>query len=301
MKSIPLYKGTTGLNNDSDPSRLKYDPETGMAELASAWNVAINSTGAIKRRSGLTATARTENIHSLFRDGGDCFFVLGNALYRLNNDYSATGIRNDLTIGCPMYYCQILDRTYYCNGHQKGYIVDGTSFFWVAGDYVGPTTYRKFYDPPSGTFLTYHNGRIYVVQDTTAWYSEMFSYGWFDYASNYIPFGQHIKMFRGVSGGIYVGLEKHVVFLSGQSPKDFIFKVVSDSPVIEGSDVYAAGDQVGNGEATERAVIWTAKNGIYIGSANGQTVNTTRNRIVIPDTPRGSAVYLEGEYIVSFE
>jgi hypothetical protein len=300
-KPVTLFKKTTGLNNTENPNRLSFDPSTGETELVSAYNVDIGDTGDISRRRGLTATARTENIHSLFCDGGDCFFVLANALYRLNKDYSATGIRNDLSLGMKMSYCQVIEKTYYTNGFQQGCIVDGTSYSWAAGTYVGPTTHRVFSNPPIGNLLTYLSSRIYIAQGMVGWYSEPFAYGQFDLAKNFIPFGQKIRMWKAVAGGIYVGLNDVVIFLAGTDPKDFNFKVVLDSPVVEGTDVYASGDEIGSGEQTEKVVLWTASGGIYVGQADGKVRNVTSGKIVIPESSYGCAVYSDGEYIVLFQ
>lgn len=301
MKPVTLFKKSLGLNNIDSPNRLSFDPSSGETELVSAYNVDIGDTGTISRRRGQTATARTENIHSLFCDGGDAFFVLSNALYRLNKYYSAYGVRNTMTVGAKVSYCQIVDRTYYCNGFEKGYIIDGEGYNWVADTYVGPATHRIFSDPPVGNLLTYLSGRIYVAKGTVGWYSEPYAYEWFDLAKNFIPFGQKIKMWRAVVGGIYVGFGDMVVFLAGTDPKEFIFKVVSDSPVVEGTDVYASGNKVGKGEQTERVVMWTAKDGIYLGQSDGKVSNITNGKLTIPESSYGCAVYSDGEYITLFQ
>jgi hypothetical protein len=301
MKPVILFKKTSGLNNAENPNRLSFDPTVGEVELVSAYNVDIGNTGDVSRRKGLTVTARTEDIHNLFCDGGDSFFTLNNALYRLNKDYSASGIRNDLELGMKMAYCQVLEKTYYTNGFQQGYIVDGVSYSWTAGTYIGPVTHRVFNNPPIGNLLTYLGGRIYVAQGMIGWYSEPFAYGWFDLAKNFIPFGQRIRMWRTVSGGIYVGLDNVVVFLAGTDPKEFMFNVVSTSSVIEGTDVYADGSKVGSGEQSEKVVMWTAKDGIYVGQSDGKVSNVTKGKLVIPESSYGCAVYSDGEYIVLFQ
>lgn len=301
MKPVTLFKKTTGLNNVSKPNRLSFDHSSGEIELVSAYNVDVGDTGEVSRRRGQTATPRTENIHSIFCEGGDCFFVFSNALYRLNKDYSAYGVRNTMTVGAKVSFCQIVERTYYCNGFEKGYVINGVGYNWTADEYIGPATHRIFSDPPVGHLLTYLSGRIYVAQGSVGWYSEPYAYGWFDLAKNFIPFGQHIKMWRAVEKGIYVGFGDMVVFLAGTDPKEFIFKVVSDSPVVEGTDVYASGDKIGKGEETERVVMWTASDGIYVGQSDGKVRNVTVGRLTIPESSYGCAVYADGQYITLFQ
>lgn len=298
---LTILKKALGLNNAENANRLIFNPESGEIELAAAYNVTIGNTGDISRRNGLTATARTESIHSLFCDGGDCFFVLSSALYRLNKDYSAYGVVNGLTVKAKMSYCQVLDRTYYANGFQKGYIIDGVGYSWVAGTYVGPPTHKVFSSPPIGNLITYLSGRMFIAAGTTGWYSEPYAPGWFDLASSFIPFGQRIRMWRGVAGGIYVGLDNQVVFLEGTNPKEFNYRVVAYSPVVEGTDVYAHDVHTGDTTSTDRSVMWVAKDGVYVGQPDGRVTNVTRNKIVVPNSYSGCAVFSTGEYITLFK
>jgi hypothetical protein len=273
------------------------DLESGSTELSSAINVNVNETGEISRRNGLTATDRTEAVHSMFCDGGDCFFVSGAYLYRLNTDYSRLAVRSGLTVGLRMSYCQVLEKTYYMNTAELGVIIDGVSYVWYAGAYVGPTTTRRFSNPPVGQLLTHFNGRIYIAKNDTIWYSEPFAYNWFDMARNFIQMGEYIKMLRAVSGGIYVGLNRRVFFLAGTEPSDFIIKTVSDSPMVLGTDIYVFGTDIGDGSIGERVVMWTASNGVYVGQSDGTVVNVTRNRLSLPLASMGCSVYNNNRYI----
>lgn len=297
MKPVTLFKKTTGLNNAVEPYRLQHNFSTGEVELAAAYNVDIDVSGNIGRRKGLTATARTESVHSLFCDGGDCFFVTGTSLYRLNADYTRTGVRSGMTAGAWISFLQLFEKTYYMNGFESGYIVNGISYAWDADPYVGPVTYKIFSDPPIGTLLTHLNGRIYIAKNDVLWYTENFGYNWVDLARNFIPFGQQIRMLRAVSGGIYVGLDKIVIFLKGSQPSDFVYKVISDSPVVTRTDVYAAGEQIGNGDINERVVVWTAQDGIYLGQPDGTVKNMSLNRLNKLSNSVGCAVYSNKKYL----
>lgn len=299
-KAINLLSKTTGLHNTVSSNRLAVKPEAGITELAAAYNVAIGKSGEPYRRSGLTSTARKEDIHSVFSDTGDGFFVYEDTLYVLNDDFSADSIVTGLTVGLKMAYCQIGNRTYFSNGVQKGCVVNKEYVAWQAASYVGPATHRIFSNPPAGTILTALSGRIYVVSGETAWYSESFAYGWFDLARNFIPFNQPVNMFRAVAGGIYVGLQNRVMFLSGTDPSAFVYTMVSDQTVITGTDIYVEYSSP-NGELLSRSVIWTAKDDIFIGQPDGKVINVTDGKIIIPNRTTGCAVYFNNEYISVFQ
>lgn len=304
MKPITLFRGTTGLNNVVDPLRVKFDPESGICDLAEAYNVDIDISGRISRRKGLTATEQTDASHSLFCDGGDCFFIKGNSLFRLNRDYTRTGIRTELTVGARMSFCQITNRTYYANGSEKGYVENGVSYAWVAEPYTGPISTKVISSPPLGHLLAAHSSRIYVAMKDGIEYSEPFAYSWFARASNFIPFKSRPRMLRAVDDGLFVGLDNGVVFLRGRSPSEFEYAVVSTSPVVEGTDCKSQGDRFDYGgkfvpekSNTFAAVMWTAQDGIYAGMHNGEVKNLTKERLVYEGSQIGCAVFKDNKYI----
>lgn len=303
MKPLVLFKGTTGLNNVVTPVSSQFDPESGIVELSVASNIDINNFGKISRRNGLTATARTEASHSLFCSDRDCLFIAGNSLYRLNLDYTRTGIRSGLTTGVRMSYCQIDGKIYYSNGFENGYVKDNTSYAWQASAYVGPATTKVMFDPPVGHLLEYLSSRIYIATEDGIEYSEPFAYSWFARASNFLPIGRP-RMLRAVDDGLYVGLESGVVFLKGKSPKEFEYSVVSNSPVVAGTDVKVSSDRFGKNDkislttsATINAVMWTAHDGIYLGSVGGEVKNLTKNRLTYRQSQEGCAVFEGNKYI----
>ena len=297
MKTIPVFRKALGLNNVSDPTRLKYDFESGATELAVAYNVDIDSSGRIAMRRGLTATSRTESSHSIFCDGGECLFICGTSLYRLNPDYSRTGVRSGMTAGNKCRYVQIAGRIYYSNQVEIGYVLNGVSYVWQAETYIGPTTHRRFSNPVVGKFLEFLSSRIYVSKDNILWYSEPFAYGWFDLASNFVPFGSIIRMVRSVKTGLYVGTEREVVFIGGAEPKQFTYEIVSNSPVVEGTDVKLSGAWFEDGKVTGQLAMWTAQDGIYVGMPDGQVRNITKEKIVYPGAFEGCAVIKNNKYV----
>lgn len=297
MATANIFRRALGLNNLSDPTRIKHDFESGQTDLAIAYNVDIDNFGRVEMRRGLTATDRTESVNSIFCDGGECLYTSGSALYRLNPDYTRTGVRSGMTATARCYFCQIANKIYYMNGFESGYVINGVSYAWIVGTYSGPATYRTFSNPPTGTILEFYSSRIYVVVNEVLWYSEPFAYGWFDMARNFIPFGSPIRMVRAVATGLYVGTSNEVIYLGGAEPSKFDYRVVSDSPVVEGTDAKLNSINYDDGRAMGQVAIWTAQDGIYVGMPDGQIKNVTRDRLSYPSSFSGCAVVKDNKYI----
>ena len=95
----------------------------------------------------------------------------------------------------------------------------GLSYEWTGDAYVGPPTTKTFDDPPIGHLLEHFNGRIYVANGCTIWYSEPFAYAWFNMAENFIPLASRVRMIRAVRGGLFVSTEEKTIFLPEAAPR----------------------------------------------------------------------------------
>jgi len=294
-KSIRLFHKTTGLNNVNSPFTGEFEPSQGITDLSVAVNVCVTNDGKIERRPGITALSITSSCHSLFSGRNGVFYVKGSNLYCYNDGGTSTLITTGLL---PAYvsFCEVQDKTYYCNGFQKGYVKDNKSYAWTVGEYVGPATYRTFTDPPTGHFLGLYRGRLYVAKDTTLWFSEPFSYSAFDKGRNYIWFEYPVTVFYPVEDGIYVSTDK-VYFLRGAQPDEFSMSVVSDYPIVGRTGVVIDGETIPGISYAGKSMIWTSRAGIYLGLGNGQVKNLTTSKIKLPAVVDGCAVYCDNKYL----
>ncbi|HBF43032.1 MAG TPA: hypothetical protein DDW42_05260, partial [Desulfobacteraceae bacterium] len=113
--TLNIFTGSTGLNTEVDPVRLPFEPQSGVQDLAVAYNVDHDATGRISRRKGFSATTRTENAHSLWCDGGECLFASGTSLYVLNPDFTLTSVAT-ITDGARLSYVQVHNKAFWANG-----------------------------------------------------------------------------------------------------------------------------------------------------------------------------------------
>lgn len=300
-KQLNLFKGALGINNKIDPVRVKYNPETGVQELASAVNVDIDSTGRISRRKGYTLKLALAS-HSLFSCGNYCLFVSGDALRVLEPNYTSNPIRN-VTRGAKVSYVKIKDDTYYANGYQKGIVRDKVSYTWKAFttsqavDYVGPTTTKTFSDPPIGHLLELFNGAMLIAQDNVLWYSEPFAYAWYDLKGNYLEFSDRITMVKAVQGGVFVSTERETFFHKGTNVKELQQMKVADYPAIEGTMAQVDATRIGDGNLIGTGAIWASTEGICFGGFDGYFRNLTQRKLTYPAARYGAGLYKDGKYI----
>jgi len=306
IKIFKILSATAGLNTKVDPVRLSYDPETGIADLAVAYNVDIDDTGRVGRRKGFTQQVSAD-CHSLFCDSGACLFVTGDALTLLRSDYSTKALRN-VQPGAKMRYCQVDNETYYCNGWQTGRVVDEVSMSWVMADTrYGPDTKREYSDPPVGTDVAFHGGRMWVVEGDTLWYSEPFGFNYFDLAGCYLKFGSQVRSVRPVKEGLFVSDEDATYFFRGiGDPKEYYKIKVADYPVVQYSDVkffgklvlYQGGEFSIDSSFGDLSAMWMSEQGICYGGYDGTFKNLTEGKIEkFPAALSGAGLYYNGSYI----
>jgi hypothetical protein len=298
MKSFNLLTKCLGLNNVVEPTAEDFDPRVGVPWLSKCVNVDVTVEGKIKQRKGFLIK-KSVDLHSLQGFGSFCLYVTGDALTIMGTDYNTTALRN-VTVGAEMGYLQLLDKVYYGNGFETGYIKNGLSYLWTAPAYVGPVTMRTFSDPPIGTAFEFFASRVFIVAGSNVWYSEEFNYSSFDLARNYLPFESKLTMFLALPTGIWVSTMDNVYFIpkfEGVAKIDLIKK--PGVSCIKGTAVKTSAQGLGVKSGGD-AVVFTTNDGIFAGLESGELVNLTFDRLKLPSTYSvGSCMVDEDSYIVS--
>ncbi|MEN8250665.1 MAG: hypothetical protein ABFS32_17155 [Bacteroidota bacterium] len=297
MDLVPYFKSSTGLNTKVDPTRIGYDPETGVSDLALAVNITHDDTGRPYRRNGYELL-QTGSYHSLFCDGGDCFVGIGKGLWQVGTDYSLTGVRGDLS-GSRIGFLQRGSETYYCNDFQNGVIKNGQSFNWPTGIHEGPETTRQFSEAPIGRHIAFFNGRWYISQGNTVWISEPFAPGLFDMARGFLQFKSAIRMIKPVKEGIFISDSKAIWFFRGTDPSEFSQKQLTAYPVLEWSDAidYIEGYEIGL-ETPGLCALWGTVEGAMIGTTDGRVVTLTKDKIQYPKIGSQGSGLLRGNRFI---
>lgn len=302
MTESIILKGALGLNNIIDPLRHQYDPETGVGFLAEAVNVDIDDTGYISRRPGQTLLS-AGSFHSVFCDDGDCFVVQDRtadaAIFKVNTDYSLTGVRSGLTKGARVSFCQIGSETYYTNGYQMGRIINGASFPWPTAEHVGVESLREFATPPPGTHLCWFQGRLWVADGAYIWVSEVYAPGKFRLAGSGFQFGSPIRMMKPVKNGVWVSDSQHTGFIqAGNSIAEMSWSVKSPYPAHEYSACIDLVD-LSHNEIPGLSALWSSNDGLTVGTDDGRLIVLTKKKLFYPQGNFGATVADEDQIINS--
>ena len=302
---ITIFKASAGLNMKIDPARLTFAPDTGIVDLAAAYNVDHDYSGRISRRKGYDQKLDV-SAHSLF-SGADTFFVTGTSLCLLYKDMSDYREIATVTEGAKVSYAQVGNMTFWVNGHEKGQIQNGENSDWVKGTYYGPTSQRTLSDPPIGTIVRAFNSRMYVAMGSWLFYSDPYSLNAFDLARGFFLFEYPISMVAPIDGGVFVGTEGGVWFLDGTGPQKFMQRKVSTEPVFRGTEAYVNLAEIGLSRLTEdkvdtgEGVLWTGPEGIFLGAPGGRTYHLSSRKITGLEATEGSGLVVNGRYIVCIQ
>jgi hypothetical protein len=303
MRPVTVFKGSKGINNKIDPTRLEFSARSGITELAYAVNVDIDDSGGILRRGGyaLLATGKYGNLFSL---GDTAIGTKDGYIGLIGSDLVSFTPLSAVTSGARVSYADMGLQVFYANGYEKGIIKNGSHSAWVAGSYVGPDTNKTYEDPPLGHLICLYNGHMYIARTVGGYhviqYSGRFAYSWFDFASDYLPWPSRIKMMLPVVDGIYVGVGAKAYFLQGPIPREFAIREVAQSSVYEGSAVKVPAAKLGI-DLPGDGVIWGSPEGIFFGGAEGLVINLTEKNLTLPSGSEAVGFYSGEKYFCMVE
>lgn len=167
----------------------------------------------------------------------------------------------------------------------------------------GPLRTQHLSAPPIGDYVGLFNGHLLVAKGNVLYPSEHYNYELFDLRLGY-AFTSVITMVAPVDDGVFIGLADKVVFLSGSSPDDFVYRVKSNSGAIPGTLVFDTAEVLGSGQGDGKVAIWASTHGLCVGASGGAVVNLTEERFSYPVQPQGAGVARRwrgiSQYLVTF-
>ena len=298
MQDTVWFSRTKGINNVVEPTSLQYDPRSGVMDLSVGMNIDIDNAGAISRRSGYRKVVEG-NVHSLWSNGDDCFYVKEGNLCRLDTDFNSVVIRSGMSSGLKVSFCKPLDKVYYANGAEQGYVLENTNHVWEMGQYIGPDSIWVRQSPPVGHILEYIAGYVLVASENVLYFSEPFAHSHFVLSKNQVSFETRILMVQALETGVYVGDEDSVYFLKGQDPSQWFREHVAMSPAFPNSNIVVDGYKIADGKEGHIA-LWSSFDGIFAGSEDGHVECLTKHRLKLKRATQGATYTHEGKYVVTF-
>lgn len=301
-------KGVRGLTTQPDPSTLTYSQSAsrqtgniGLSDFSACLNVDVLDNNMVMRRRAIVKRVDMP-CHSLCPLPDYCLFGSGDGLWLLGSGFE--GYQQIATVTPGNISFSVLDGVArWANGAQRGKVVDGVNQPWVKAETVYSNNQtRTFYDPPTGRFLGYYNGRMYVVIDKAIYYSEPYSPDVFAMGDSFLSLESTVTMLRPVKGGMYISDSEQTHFVSGAEPNAFDWNIIDNFPALPWSDKSAVGAMVEGswqpGGKTEVA-FWLTNNGIMFGDAGGNVVCTTETKINLPTTYTAGAILVDGTNLIA--
>lgn len=173
----------------------------------------------------------------------------------------------------------------------------------VPGDVVLDTIYREnglevstlHLDPmPVGQLLTTTNGRVYVAENDTIWFSEPLQPHLCRLNTNFYKAPANVTLLQSTVDGVYVGHSRGVYFLKGADPFDVQQVHVSAYAPIPGAHTRIPGDRLG--QALAETPVWWGVDGVLVaGLPGGQLQPLTRDRLAVSKFGAGAVSLRERE------
>lgn len=149
----------------------------------------------------------------------------------------------------------------------------GTSFSYLGKNdaLVLPCRTENLMPAPAGTVAAFWRGRVLVAVGPVLYASKTNGWESFDFRRDFKQFSAPITLVQPVVGGIFVGTERELAFLSGVEFDKLSYSRVVDGPVVLGSGVGVPGESVRRGDATGQgaAMVCIADSGLVAGFSDG--------------------------------
>lgn len=301
-----VFSQFEGLSNVVARERLK------PSQLETAINVDLDDSGQIRRRRGYTKVGAAGSYHSLYSDNSGLMLVVKDgSLCRLFPDYTTTALQPGFNSDY-LDYVRVADVVYFSSATSSGKydVATNTVSAWgqIGGDgtwlspVVNPTPTlgevngRLLGKPPMATSLAYYNGRIYLANKTTLWYTIPFAYDYIDKTRSFYQFEADITMVKSVTDGLYVGTEEAVYFLGGDGEPlkrqpIMAYGAIPRSAVNVPAELVKPQIENAAQYQTKNAVMFLTKSGVVAGFDSGASYNLTQAELIFPDAVRASAMF----------
>lgn len=298
-KTVTAFSGLTGINNRVDPALTAYNPRIGIRDLAECANMYIDDSFHVHRRRGYTQLL-SGDFHSVYcaPNSGDvyvCRNLAGkSSLFGVTPAGAIVGIRSNMTAGARVWYTPYINRVYYGNGVENGWLEGGVSWGWplLPPHESEVIVQREYYAAPMGRLLCVFNGRIYMAQGDTLWYSERGSPQRWRLGVANMKFEGDITMVEEVTDGMYVSDALRTYSLTHAGSAGMLRStIVCNYPAIRGTATTTDGSRILAGDVMHgKVAVWASTEGICVGGPQSTFRNLTERRLIYPTAIEGAGV-----------
>lgn len=304
---VIINKYCTGINNKVDPVRIKYNPETGVADLAEGTDILIDSAGGISSIRG-TVLAIAGNFISSFPCNKSSFYVLRNrttdsdlnkAVISSNGlTITLYSLRSSLTRNARMDWQELDGIVYYMNGYEYGRIInENQSVNWPTS--IHPRGDVNAVRVQPGNHFDFHSGRCVISYGKEIRWTEPGLWGIILEDQSWRRLPSKVLMIASVGTGCYISDEDYIYWCEGLDPNKWIPKIVLNYPALEFCRFPGFTDPSHHGfESTIPAVLFGTSKGPVIGLANGQAINLIDKKVLMRSDLKSGAIMVVDETII---
>jgi hypothetical protein len=137
--------------------------------------------------------------------------------------------------------------------------------------------------PPAGRIIRHFNGRMYIADGKTVWYTEPFSLEHVHPGRNFIQFTEPVTVMEPVESGLWIVSGK-TEFFQGNGPEDF-----RPETKLEYGALYGTSHVL---DRTKDA-LWYSEKGIVMGGKDGQATNLQEKNIAADSGSAGAVLVRE--------
>lgn len=176
-----------------------------------------------------------------------------------------------------------------------------------SADYIGGVlalalTTQWLDAPLAGQDVAYSRGRIYTAVDDLVYATAPLGYEYMDRRDYIALDGTTVRFVIGVEGGLYVGTEKAVYFLRGETLQDLAPTTVVSGFGVAGSAINVDGFEATNDKslAGRQCAMFATEIGVFFGSNDGAVSNLTLDRFQSNMARIGSAVLRTSDSLTQY-
>jgi hypothetical protein len=148
---------------------------------------------------------------------------------------------------------------------------------------------------PAGQIVRFFNGRLFVADGETFWYSEPWAYWLTSTDENHGPMaGEDIDIMEPVDDGVFVAAGAETLFYSGDNPEAFVPRSVFQYPAVPGTGARLHPSNVGDGQGGSPLAYWFTARGGVIGRPGGKVDAMSDKSVAVPEYESGASGYIEG-------
>lgn len=140
--------------------------------------------------------------------------------------------------------------------------------------------------------IDHFNGRTIYASGNFLFFSDPFIPERVDLTKSYIPFNDKVTMIGVVDDGIFVGTEREIIYMDGNSLDNFSSIQVAPYGVVHNTRSYIDSTVVGEDSTiTKKIPAWISLKGVCIGFPDGSMQNTTENTVTLPEGTTGASFF----------